>query len=112
MIDPNRLFSILVEGASFTSAAAAVVAAAIMYEITKKFGSGIIAAGFKTISIGVFLLAIGIILDAVSTYLLSSLNPVYSSFLIFLKAICFMAATYIIVIGTKKTADKLEKLTK
>jgi len=62
MIDTQRFFTILIEGISFVAAFAAVAAAFIMYEVTKKFGSGILASGFKSISAGVLFLALGIII--------------------------------------------------
>ncbi len=112
MVDTARFFTILVEGVSFVAAFAAVSAAGIMYQVTKKFGSGILAAGFKSISAGVLFLALGIIIDALNSYFLLSYNNIYSALIFLIKGICFVTGTYIIVIGSKHTADKLENLTK
>ncbi|KKQ94735.1 MAG: hypothetical protein A3C27_00225 [Candidatus Levybacteria bacterium RIFCSPHIGHO2_02_FULL_39_36] len=112
MIDTQRFFTILIEGISFVAAFAAVAAAFIMYEVTKKFGSGILASGFKSISAGVLFLALGIIIDALNSYFLLSYNNIYSVLVFLIKGICFVVGTYIIVIGSKRTADKLESLTK
>ncbi len=114
--DSTRFLTILVQGISFVAAFAAVAAAVIMYQVTKKFGSGILAGGFKSIASGVLFIAFGIIIDALSSYLLLSFSTITTSIffiLIFVvKGACFVTGTYIIVIGSKKTADKLEGLTK
>ena len=112
MIDTARFFTILVEGTSFVAAFAAVAAAGIMYQVTKKFGSGILASGFKSISAGVLFLALGITINAISSYFLLSYNNIYSALVFLIQGICFVTGTYIIVIGSKNTADKLENLTK
>jgi hypothetical protein len=112
MIDSSRFFTILVEGVSFVAAFAAVAAAVIMYQVTKKFGSGILASGFKSIAVGVLFLALGIIIDALNSYFVLSYNNIFSALVFLIKGICFVVGTYIIVIGSKRTADKLESLTK
>ncbi len=112
MFDTAQFFTILVNAVSFIAAFAAVAAAFLMYEVTKKFGSGILASGFKTISAGVLFLALGIIIDALNSYFLLEVNNIYSVLIYLIKGLCFVAGTYIIVIGSKRTADKLEHLTK
>ncbi len=110
-MDTERFFSILVEAVAFIAAFAAVTAAAIMYQLTNKFGSGIIAQGFKSIASGVLFIALGIIIDAFNSYFLLATNNVYSVLVFLIKGMCFVLGTYIIVIGSKRTADKLESLT-
>lgn len=117
MIDTQRLLTIIVEAGSFVAAFAAIAAGIVMAEVTKKFGTGIMASGFKTNSMGVLFIALGIIIDAVSSYLVvsgySSLLPAFAPIgLLLAKEICFVVGTYIIVIGSKKTGDKLESLMK
>lgn len=112
MIDNTRFFAILVEGISFVAAFAGLAAAVIMYQVTKKFGSGILAAGFKSIALGVLFIALAIIIDAINSYLQLTYNNIFSVSVFLIKGACFVIGTYIIVIGTKKTADKLESLTK
>ncbi|HVT00800.1 MAG TPA: hypothetical protein VHE53_01030 [Patescibacteria group bacterium] len=112
MIDTARFVTIIVEGVSFVAAFAAVAAAGIMYQVTKKFGTGILASGFRSISTGVLFIALGIIIDALTTYFLLSYNNIYSAMIFLIKGLCFVVGTYIIVIGSKNTADKLENLTK
>lgn len=116
-IDTQRLLTILVEAGSFMSAFAAIAAGIVMASVTKKFGTGIMANGFKTNSWGVFFIAFGIIIDALNSYLTVSnyttLLPQFVSIGILLaKEACFVIGTYIIVIGSKKTGDKLESLMK
>jgi len=112
-IDTGRLLTIVVTAFSFISAFAAVAATAIMLQVTKKFGSGILAAGFKNIASGVLFIALGIVIDAISSYLqLSSISNVFSTGIFLLKGASFVIGTYIVVIGSKKTADKLESLLK
>ncbi len=114
MIDTQKLLTIIIEGSSFISALASIAAGIIMANVTKKFGTGILASGFKAISIGVFFIAAAILIDAIESYLEVSgylnMNLVYV--LLLIKAPLFIIGTYIIVIGSKKTGDKLESLTK
>lgn len=112
MFDTSRFLTIIVEGISFVAAFAALAAAVIMYQVTKKFGSGILASGFKSIALGVLFLALGIIIDALNSSLQIQYNNIYSVAVLVIKGACFVIGTYIIVIGTKNTADRLENLTK
>lgn len=110
-MDTEKLLSIIIQGGLFISAFAGIVAGIVMASVTQKFGTGLLASGFKSISWGVFLIAGGIIVDAVQSYLL--LNGIeLIILLVIVKEILFIAGTYIIVIGSKKTADKLESLTR
>ncbi|HEX7042221.1 MAG TPA: hypothetical protein VF189_03135 [Patescibacteria group bacterium] len=117
MIDTQRIITILVEAGSFIAAFAAISAGIVMASVTKKFGTGLMASGFKTNSLGVFFIALGIIIDAVNSYLqvsgYGSLLPEFVPLAILLaKEASFVIGTYIIVIGSKKTGDKLESLMK
>lgn len=112
MFDTHRLLSILVDGGSFVAVFAAIVAGVLMSQVTKKFGTGILATGFKSISVGVFFIAAGILIDAISSYIQVSGAFELITVLILLKEAFFVIGTYIIVIGSKKTGDKLESLTK
>lgn len=110
--DSVSFLTILVNGISFIAAFAAIAAAVIMYQVTKKFGTGILAHGFKTIGTGVLFIALGIIIDAVNSYLQISYSSLYSVIVFVIKGSCFVIGTYTIVIGSKRTIDKLENLTK
>lgn len=110
-MEVDKLLTIVLQGGSFIAAFAALAAAVIMLQVTKKFGTGILASGFKSISLGVLFIAFGIIIDAVNTYLQISNNILVTAVLV-AKEACFVVGTYIIVIGSKKTGDKLESLTK
>jgi hypothetical protein len=114
MIDTQKLLTIFIEGSSFVSVLASIAAGIIMTQVTKKFGSGILASGFKSIAIGIFFIAAGILVDAVESYLQvsGSTNSNVTNILLLIKAPLFIIGTYIIVIGSKKTGDKLESLTK
>ena len=115
MIDLDTLLTIGIQAGAFISAFAALVAAVIMSRVTKKFGTGILASGFKAISVGVFFIALGILVDSVGNYLQSAnFAPIqqFITILIIVKLALFVIGTYIIVIGSKKTGDKLESLTK
>ena len=68
MIDTTKLLTILIEGGAFISALAAIVAALIMSQVNKKFGTGVLASGFKSIAVGVFFIALGILADAIQSY--------------------------------------------
>ncbi|RJQ36514.1 hypothetical protein C4559_05105 [Candidatus Microgenomates bacterium] len=110
-METSKLLNIIIQSGSFIAAFAAITAGIMMFSVTKKFGTGILASGFKTISIGVIFIAIGIIIDAVNSYLQIQSNIAFAAILI-AKELLFVIGTYIIVIGSKKTGDKLESLTK
>ncbi len=112
MTDMTQFLSLVVQAGAFISAFAAIAAGIIMARVTKKFGTGILASGFKTISLGIFLIALGIIFDAVQVYLDLANNPQVITIIIGLREMFFVAGTYTIVIGSKRTGDKLETLTK
>ena len=114
MIDAQKLLTIVIEGASFIAALASVAGGVIMAGVTKKFGTGIMASGFKVISTGVLFIAAAIVIDAVESYILVASSSVNSMILVLLliKAPLFLIGTYLIVIGSKKTGDKLESLSK
>ncbi len=112
MLEKIEFLTVVVNGISFIAAFAAIAAAVIMYQVTKKFGSGILAKGFQSIGTGVLFLALGIIIDAVNSYLQISYSNIFSVSVFLIKGVCFVVGTYIIVIGSKKTADRLENLTK
>lgn len=111
MIDTEKLLTILVQAGSFIAAFAGIAAAVIMSSVTKKFGTGILATGFKNISWGVLFIALGIILDAANSYVQLK-GSIFFAALIIVKELFFVVGTYIIVIGSKNTGDKLESLTK
>lgn len=112
-MDINKLLTIIIEGGSFISAFAAVTAGIVMANVTKKFGTGLLANGFKSISIGVFFIALGIIVDALQSYALFSIdNLAVLTAILAAKEALFVIGTYIIVIGSKKMGDNLESLTK
>lgn len=108
----NKLFIILIQTGAFISSFAGIAAGIIMANVTKKFGTGILASGFKSIAIGVFLIALGIIFDAIQVYFQNYSNLTFITVLIGIKEVLFVAGTYIIVIGSKRTGDKLENLIK
>jgi hypothetical protein len=113
-MDLQKLLTIIIEAGSFIAALASIAAGLLMANLTKKFGTGILASGFKTISVGVLFIAVAIIIDAVQSYLEVVSGTVTSLNLILLvaKVPFFIIGTYLIVIGIKKTGDKLESLTK
>ena len=115
MIDITKLLTIAIEAGAFISTMAALVAAMIMLRVTRKFGTGILASGFKAISFGVLVIALGIMVDAVESYLqiegFTGLGQ-FITIILVIKLVLFVIGTYIIVIGSKRTGDKLESLTK
>ena len=115
MIDTTKLLAIIIEAGAFISTMAALVAAVIMLRVTRKFGTGILASGFKAISFGVLFIALGIMVDAVQSYLqinnFTGLEQ-FVTIILIIKLILYVIGTYTIVIGSKRTGDKLESLTK
>jgi hypothetical protein len=115
MIDTAKLLSIIIEAGAFISTMAALVAAVIMLRVTRKFGTGILASGFRSISFGVLFIALGILVDAIQSYLqVEGFTNVqqFVTIILIVKLILYVIGTYTIVIGSKKTGDKLESLTK
>ncbi len=111
-MDYSKLSPVLIEAASFISAFAAIFAGIIMARFIRKFVTGILATGFKTIGIGIFIIALAIIIDAVQIYIQALNNPGTLSILLVVRQILFVIGTYIIVIGSKNMGDKLETLSK
>src|SRR4051812_15672633 len=107
----SHILTILVEATSLIAVFAAIAAGVVMASVTKKFGTGILASGFKSIAIGVLFIAAGIMIDAIASYVQTA-DIAISSAIILVKELLFVVGTYIIVIGSKKTGDKLESLTK
>jgi hypothetical protein len=115
MIDTTKLLTIIIEAGAFISTMAALVAAVIMFRVTSKFGTGILASGFRSISFGVLFIALGILVDAVQSYLqIEGFSGVqqFVTIILIIKLVLYVIGTYIIVIGSKRTGDKLESLTK
>jgi len=109
-IDAVKFLSVIIEAFSFISAFAAIVGGVIMLQVMKKFGSGILTSGFRSIAFGVLFIAVGIFIDAVTSYFHPFSRDIYLSFTLLIKGIFYVLGTYIIVIGSKKTVDKLESI--
>ena len=111
-MDYIKLISVLTEAASFIAAFAAITSAIIMARFIKKFATGILATGFKTIGIGIFVLALGIIVDAININIQTLESPQILITLVVIKQVFFVVGSYIIVIGSKNMGDKLEMMSK
>lgn len=109
---PTNLLTVSIQIASFMASFAGIAAGAIMSNVSNKFHSGILAYGYKATAIGIIFIAAGIITDSLAIYVLSFNSQVINTILLILKEVFFVVGTYIIVIGNKKTADKLQTLTK
>lgn len=107
----NELLHVLIQAVAFISAFAAIAATAVMFSVVKKFGVGILASSFKTTAFGVLFIALAIVIDTLISYLQLS-DIVLAPSLILIKGVLLVIGTYVIVIGSKTTADKLENLTK
>lgn len=110
MIGNLQVVVLILEAFSVIAAVAGVTAWFLMHQTTKKFGTGILASGFKRISTGVAFIAGGLMIDAVNLYLQLPYNNMLIMSLFLLKGLAFLFGTYIIVIGSKTTTDKLESL--
>lgn len=107
-MDINRLLTLIAQAGIFIAAFAGIAAAVLMLSVTRKFGLGVLASSFKSISWGVFLIAAALVLDALAFYLQIG----GSSLITLTKVVFLVSGTYIIVISAKNTADKLESLTR
>lgn len=108
----NDLQNLLILIASFMASFSGIAAGVIMVGVTKKFKTGILSYGFKSVAIGIIFIALGITIDSLATYVLAFKNPTLDTTLLVLKEATFVIGAYIIVIGSKRTADKLQTLTK
>lgn len=102
----NQTLTILVQAGTLIAAFAGIAASVVMFSLTRKFGQGILASSFKTVSWGVIFVAAALVVDAFGFYLQIQGNAL----LTLVKAALLILGTYIIVIGAKNTADKLENL--
>lgn len=107
-MDTAKLLQIIAQAGTFIAAFAGIAAAVVVLSVRRKFGLGMLASSFKTISWGVSFIAAALVVDAVTFYL----QLENSALITLLKAVLLILGTYIIVIGAKKTADKLENLTR
>lgn len=112
MIDYSKILPLFIEGTSFISAFAAITAGIIMAKFIRKFVTGILATGFKTIGIGIFIIALAIIIDAVALYIQVLSTPAPLNILLVIRQVLLVIGTYIIVIASKTMGDKLETLSK
>lgn len=101
--------AIITQAGYFIAVFAAIAAAFIMGTVTKKFGGGVLASGFKIMSGGIFLIALGIITDALVYYFKVTEDPLLTA-LVIIKEILFVLGTYTVVIGSKRTVDQLKTL--
>lgn len=108
----NDFRNLLILIASFMASFSAIAAGVIMVNVTKKFKTGILSYGFKSVAIGIIVIAFGITIDSLAAYVLVFKNSTLDTALLVLKETAFVIGAYIIVIGSKRTADKLQTLTK
>jgi len=108
----NDLQNLFILVASFIASFSGIAAGVIMVNVTKKFKTGILAYGFKSVAIGIIFIAFGITIDSLATYVSVFKNSTLDTVLLVLKEATFVIGAYIIVIGSKRTADKLQTLTK
>lgn len=104
-----ELLTLATQAGYFISAFAAISAAIIMTTVTKKLGGGVLAAGFRIMSIGIGAIAAGIIVDALANYIGFLKNGDWVS-LTMIKEMLFVIGTYSIVIGSKRIVDQLKSL--
>lgn len=107
----TEILKILIQAIAFISAFAAIAATVVIFSVMRKFGAGILASSFKSTAFGILFIALAIVIDALISYL--QLNDVIlAPSLVLIKGVLLVIGTYVIVIGSKTTADKLENLTK
>lgn len=100
-MDYTRIAPVLIEAASFIAAFAAIAAAIIIARTISKFSTENLTMGFRTVGIGIFILALGIVIDAVNTYIQPLQIPEAPSILLIVRQMFFVIGAYIILIGSK-----------
>lgn len=96
----------IIEIAAVISVLAGISATIIMKKITSHFGTGIVATGYRYTAGGVAMISLAVLIEAVLKFL-----QIQEGIFTLTKEIVLVLGTYIIVIGTKLTADKLDNLT-
>lgn len=96
----------IIEIAALISALAGISAAIIMKKVTAHFGTGIVATGYRFTTAGVAMIGLAMLIEAIIKS-----GQIQEDILVLAKEILLVFGTYIIVIGTKLTADKLDRLT-
>jgi len=104
--------STFIETSSLVAAFAAIIATVIMSQYLNKFATGILAMGFRTIGIGIGIIALGIVIDTIQIYIQAASNSSALSLLLIVRQIFFVLGIYIIIIGSKNMGDKLAELSK
>ena len=104
------VLSLLLFAAAPLAAITAVIASVMMVSIRRKFGTGMLAAGFRTIATGVFCITAGICIEAVS--ILLQLHDPIGPVLTLVHYALLAIGIYVIVSGSKNTGDRLESMTK
>lgn len=104
-MDTGFILQKTIETGAFLSASAGIAAAIIIFTLRKKFGTGIVASGFGYTAWGVAVIGAGLILEGLQQFIQIKIIG-----LTLIKEILLLVGTYIIVIGTKLTADRLENL--
>lgn len=112
MVFDAKVLNMVFQAFSFISVFAAIIAGIIMFYVRRKFGTGILAKGFKNISVGVLLIAFGILFDVFLEYLRQAIGGSLIVILELVRGLAFLTGTYVIVIAGKKMADSLESLLK
>jgi hypothetical protein len=111
-MDNQGIVIIFIKATSLVAAFAAIMATIIISRFLNKFATGILAMGFKTIGIGIGIIALGIVIDTIQIYIQAVSNSSALSLLLIVRQIFFVLGTYVIIIGSKNMGDKLAELSK
>ena len=111
-MDNQAITSTLIEVVSLIAALSAIIATIITSQFLNKFATGILAMGFKTIGIGIGIIALGIVIDTIQIYIQITSNSSALSLLLIVRQIFFVLGTYIIIIGSKNMGNRLAELSK
>jgi len=111
-MDNQAITSTFIEVVSLVAALAAIIATIITSQFLNKFATGILAMGFKTIGIGIGIIALGIVIDTIQIYIQIASNSSALSLLLIVRQIFFVLGTYVIIIGSKNMGNRLSELSK
>lgn len=92
---------------SFFSVIVGLFAVYLMITVARKFGTGIVADGFRYVTIGVIFIVAATLFESFIRF-----YEIRAELVRFTREVLLIIGTYAIVIGAKITADKLEDIHK
>lgn len=101
----SALIKTLLEYTVFLAPVASLFASVVCFQLTRKFGRGVLANGFQEVAVGVLFISVGLFIDALIVF-----SPLDINFIRLVSKIALAGGAYIILIAIKGVAKGLEKI--